>query len=441
MQFHPARPSGRQGPFTFAINTPLPAWAAFNPNTGIITGTTNTITPSALPFIVTVQDAAGRQSKQTFTLFVGTVPLTTTLVIPEVNCGELNACTSSIPFTPVTASGGFGTLSYALTGGGLPGGLNFTTATGALSGTLPTTPLALTSYTVSVTDQTAPSAQISSKTFGLSMLISALSGQNSCFAGSFCTITPVIAQGGKGPVSWSLSGGGLPAGFTFNFSAGTISGIAFTPGSFPLSILATDMAGRIAGKSVTIDVVMPLIVESIGEIECSDEDGCFPNLPFAPISATGGVGNKTYTLSGGVIPAGLSFSSSTGIISGTILAGLAGTVFTITVTDQSTPPQSGSAVFLFSALRTAITGASSCTAGVACNVTPVSAAGGKGSPTWLIGGADADALAALGLSLSPATGAITGASPIAGVAPNIAITVFGGGGGLGSTRTVTITMN
>jgi hypothetical protein len=37
-------------------------------------------------------------------------------------------------FTPVTASGGTGTLSYALTGGSLPTGLNFSTATGLNSG-------------------------------------------------------------------------------------------------------------------------------------------------------------------------------------------------------------------------------------------------------------------------------------------------------------------
>lgn len=64
---------------------------------------------------------------------------------------------TAMNFTPVTASFGYGTYSYALSGGTLPSGLSFNTGTGAITGT-PSAALAATTFTVTVTDQGASSA-------------------------------------------------------------------------------------------------------------------------------------------------------------------------------------------------------------------------------------------------------------------------------------------
>ncbi len=57
------------------------------------------------------------------------------------------------------------------------------------------------------------------------------------------------------------------------------------------------------------------------------------------IAATGGTGARTFTISTGALPAGLSLTASTGVVSGTA-AGPAGTAsFTVTISDSGAPPQ------------------------------------------------------------------------------------------------------
>src|SRR6202022_4587220 len=118
-------------------------------------------------FTVTVTDQTTptpQTSSKTFSLTVN-AQLTTTQAVPSTT---LTVGSAATPFTPVTAAGGTGALSYALSGGTLPTGLNFSTSTGQISGT-PSTTLTTTSFTVTVTDQTTPTPQTSSRTFSLTV--------------------------------------------------------------------------------------------------------------------------------------------------------------------------------------------------------------------------------------------------------------------------------
>ena len=90
--------------------------------------------------------------------------LTTTQAVATITVAAGSAIT---PFTPVTASGGFGTLSFAVSPT-LPSGLSLSTTTGQITGT-PTALLSAMTYTVAVTDQARPTAQTSSKTFSLTI--------------------------------------------------------------------------------------------------------------------------------------------------------------------------------------------------------------------------------------------------------------------------------
>ncbi len=95
-------------------------------------------------------------------IYGGTVvPLTT---VQAVATTTLTVGTAATAFTPVTASGGVGTLSYAVAPT-LPAGLLLNTSTGQITGT-PTAASAATTYTVTVTDQ---ASQTSSKTFSLTV--------------------------------------------------------------------------------------------------------------------------------------------------------------------------------------------------------------------------------------------------------------------------------
>jgi hypothetical protein len=55
--------------------------------------------------------------------------------------------------------------------------------------------------------------------------------------------------------------------------------------------------------------------------------------PTVPVTANGGVAPYTFALSGGTLPAGMSFNTSTGALSGTPTDLLTTTSFTVTVTD------------------------------------------------------------------------------------------------------------
>src|SRR6185369_15416279 len=73
---------------------------------------------------------------------------------------------TAIPtFTPVTAAGGTTPYVFALSGGTLPTGMSFNTTNGQVSGT-PSTTLATTTFTVTVTDNAGAT---SSKTFQLTV--------------------------------------------------------------------------------------------------------------------------------------------------------------------------------------------------------------------------------------------------------------------------------
>ncbi len=87
--------------------------------------------------------------------------LSTTQAVPSQTCSVGSPC----GFTPVTASGGTLPYLFALSGGSLPVGMSFDASTGAISGT-PTASLALTTFTVTVTDSAGAT---SSQTFNLTV--------------------------------------------------------------------------------------------------------------------------------------------------------------------------------------------------------------------------------------------------------------------------------
>ena len=268
--------------------------------------------------------------------------LTTTQAVPSTT---LTAGSAATPFTPVTASGGTGTLSFALSGGTLPTGLNFSTSTGQITGT-PTAALALTTFTVTVTDQTTPTPQTSSKTFSLTVVVPALVTtqavpSTTLTVGSAATpFTPVTASGGTGTLSFALSGGTLPTGLTFSTSTGQITGTptaALALTTFTVTVTdQTTPAPQTSSKTFNLTVVIPALTTTQAVPSTTLTVGSAAT-PFTPVTASGGTGTLSFALSGATLPTGLNFSTSTGQITGTPTAALAPTTFTVTVTDQTTP--------------------------------------------------------------------------------------------------------
>ena len=145
---------------------------------------------------------------------------------------------SPMSFTPVTASFGRGSYSYALSGGTLPTGLSFNASTGAITGT-PTTALAATTFTVTVTHQGTGSA---SQTFLLTVS------------------APVPTVSAVSPVSGPVGGGNsvtiTGTGFSTASNTGAVLFGATPAGPYSIDSNTQITATAPAGTAGTIDITV-----------------------------------------------------------------------------------------------------------------------------------------------------------------------------------------
>jgi len=163
---------------------------------------------------------------------------------------------SAMNFTPVTASFGYGTYSYALSGGTLPAGLSFDTGTGAITGT-PTAALAATTFTVTVTDQGASSAP---QTFQLAVTaaaptIAAAFSPTSIASGGSSTLTLTISNPNA---STQLTGVGVSASALPANLTGSSPGTTCTSGTATLAGSALSLSGAVlnASSSCTVSITV-----------------------------------------------------------------------------------------------------------------------------------------------------------------------------------------
>ena len=239
----------------------------------------------------------------------------------------------------VTASGGSGIYTFALTGTQtLPPGLGFF-PTGLVSGT----PTAAGSYTfqVTATDNSGlarSGTQAATIVIASSLVITTTSVPNAVAGSPYSQA--LVATGGITPYTWAVASGALPPGLTLSPTTGILTGTPTTPGTFTFDATVSDSSTpqQTASRSFTIAVATQLLVTTASLPAAS------VGLPYSqPLAATGGTAPYTWTLaSGSTLPTGLSLSSS-GVISGVPSA--AGTVsFTVNVVDSSNPVRNAAKV-------------------------------------------------------------------------------------------------
>lgn len=212
------------------------------------------------------------------------------------------------------------------------------------------------------------------------------------------------ASGGTGTYSYALTGT-LPPGLTF--AGSTLSGTPTAPGSYPISVTATDSNATGTGspfsvtRNYTLNVAAPTITVTPSTVPAATAGAAYSQT----LTAVGGVAPYTLSLTAGALPSGLSLASGT--ISGTPSA--VGTFnFTITSTDAN--GQSGARAYSLTVQPPvlSLTPASGAT-NVAFNAAvsqSYSASGGIGPYSYAI---TAGALPA-GVSLNPSTGLLSGST-------------------------------
>lgn len=162
----------------------------------------------------------------------------------------------------------------------------------------------------------------------------------------------LAASSGVPGYVWSLNAGSnpLPAGLTLN-PAGVISGTPTAAGTTTVTTKVTDSTGATKTKVFALEIsgVSPPLhppppPQSLTITTTGLPSGIVGTAYTATGAATGGTGNKIWSVSSGTLPAGLTLDPGTGVISGTPTTPGTSPV-TLRVEDSGTPQQSAQKAF------------------------------------------------------------------------------------------------
>ena len=271
----------------------------------------------------------GVGSNYNFTVSAPTLSLTPA----SLAAGQAGAAYSQT----LTASGGVAPYSYAVTAGALPAGLTLNAATGVIDGT----PTAQGSFnvTITATDSSGGGQGAVARSYALviaapSIVVSPTSLPNG--ASGVAYSQTLSASGGTAPYAYTISAGALPAGLSLT-SAGTLSGVPTTSGSFGFTVTATDAttgatAPYAGARAYTLVIAAPTITVDTASLPTAAVGAAYSQT----LTASGGAAPYSFAVTSGALPAGVSLSS-TGVLSGAPTQG-GGFAFTVTATDASGAP-------------------------------------------------------------------------------------------------------
>ena len=299
-------------------------------------------TANLLTVTLTATSVADKRATATLNIAVTPAPVIQTASLP----GVLNGAKYS---QQIVATGGVGPLTFKVTAGALPPGLNLNT-NGLITGRT-TSDGGTFDFTVTVTDQGTPpltdSADYSLVVAPAPALSVTTTALINAVQGSPYN-QGLTATGGVPPLTWSISSGALPAGLALDAATGQISGTPTTQGSSSFTVEVTDSAllppnnqPQTATQSLSITVGPP---GALAIVTTTLPDANSATLYSQQIRTTGGIGPFNWTLTSGILPSGLSLDPTAGVISGTATA-VSTNTFTVQVTDSETPPAQASATF------------------------------------------------------------------------------------------------
>ena len=412
---------GSPGPYTYVLTGALPAGVTFSGNT--LSGTPTA--PGSYPITVSATDTSLTGAGAPFSItqnYTLNVPAPTIVVNPATLPNPIAGATYS---QTITVTGGVTPHSFAVTSGSLPTGLTLTSG-GVLSGT--SFEVGTFNFTVTATDANgqagarAYTVTIAAPTLTLTPAAGTLTAT---YAAPYSqTFT---AGGSPGPYTYVLTGA-LPAGVTF--SGNTLSGTPTAPGSYPITVTATDTSLTGAGapfsitQNYTLNVPAPAIVIAPATLPNTTAGLSYSQT----ITASGGAAPYTFAVTAGALPTGLSLGSG-GALSGTATA--AGTFnFTVTATDVNAQTASNAYTVVVAVPTLTLTPATlpGGTAGVAYTQT-LTIAGGIAPYTVTQTGA-----LPAGITFNTATNTFSGTPTQAGTF-NISVTATDSTGGTAATVT------
>jgi hypothetical protein len=377
--------SGGSPPYVWSVTGgSLPAGLLLAP-AGVVAGTP--AGPNASGFTVQVRDSRDATASATLALTVRAAPL-------RIVTGTLPRATVGIGYSQMlNGTGGTPPYVWSENGGALPPGLSLSAA-GAISGT-PTT-VGVFSFSVRLSDgRETDTRELSIRVDPAPLTISTTALPNGAVNAAYSAI--LAAGGGAPPYAWSVASGSLPAGLSLATN-GAISGTPAAAGSSTFTVRVTDGSSQNATRLLSITVAPATLSSPTTTLA----DGMVGVAYWTTLTANGGAPPYSWSVTSGILPAGLSLAAN-GAITGTPAAAGIST-FTVRVTDSASQLATSSLSITIAPAALSITTASlpDGTIGQAYSAT-LTAGGGTAPYTWNMVSGSLPA----GLSLS-ANGAITG---------------------------------
>ncbi len=257
------------------------------------------LTAGRFRFTIEVVDAGGRSVTRALTLLVADGLTISTEVLPEAVLDQSYSGS-------IVSVGGTGAHTFSVVSGALPPGLSLSASTSPmvqLSG-IPSAS-GIFSFALQVQDESgAQAVQGFSVRVVETLQIETLALPDTALGGVY--LAELVARGGLGGgYRWSVVQGSLPPGLSL-LSAGTpatqIFGVSQALGSFGFTVEVDDGAGQTAAASFTIEVSdLSIDTANIGS-------GALGQPYSQMLSASGGAGGYTWSISQGRLPAGLSLN-------------------------------------------------------------------------------------------------------------------------------------
>ena len=318
-----------------------PGLTAFNPETRIISGTTDgaygTVTPANLRY--TVWDANGASATRIdFTMRTVAAPTLPTIAAQNYTVG------TAVNLALAVTSGGIAPLTYTLTpDASIPNGLSFNPGMATLTGTPDAANPAVVELTVTVTDTNGVTdVETFTVTVSNAPTFAETIDEQGYAIGESVALTLPVASNGAVTLTYTLvrtDGGSptLPDGLTFNpnpaersIEGSPSAGFGDSDGA-SMRYTATDTNGAVAGLTFTMSV-FGINTATIDDQNYYTETAVNLMLP----GASGGTGTLSYTLTPDASIPGLTFDPDTRTLAGTpITTNETAVTLTYTATDAN----------------------------------------------------------------------------------------------------------